>query len=184
MKILKVPQSEWMSEVNRHIAGGLHEVGYVLIETPVAIVYHDQQVDENTCKELGYDIYTLRSNSGTILCNNGDIAIANIGPIMDGWCARFIDYVVQWLKSKGLNATTERNDILVDGYKVCGMCINRYGRVDYSCGFIGINTNLDHIKAICRKPMVAVPKGLSEYGITTEEVEQMFIDFCEQDETE
>lgn len=26
-----------------------------------------------------------------------------------------------------------------------------------------------------------VPKGLSEYGITTEEVEQMFLDFCNQD---
>ena len=24
-------------------------------------------------------------------------------------------------------------------------------------------------------------KGLSEYGITTEEVEQMFVEFCEQD---
>jgi hypothetical protein len=29
--------------------------------------------------------------------------------------------------------------------------------------------------------MKKVPKGLSEYGITTEEVEQMFLDFCEQD---
>ena len=48
-------------------------------------------------------------------------------------------------------------------------------------GFIGINTNLDHIKAICRKPMKKVPKGLSEYGITTEEVEQWFLDFCEKE---
>lgn len=38
------------------------------------------------------------------------------------------------------------------------------------------------IKAICRKPMRKVPKGLSEYGITTEEVEQMFLAFCERDE--
>ena len=29
--------------------------------------------------------------------------------------------------------------------------------------------------------MNKVPKGLSEYGITTEEVEQMFLEFCEQD---
>lgn len=44
-----------------------------------------------------------------------------------------------------------------------------------------MNTNLDHIKAICRKPMKKVPKGLSDYGITTEEVEQMFLEFCKQD---
>ncbi len=28
---------------------------------------------------------------------------------------------------------------------------------------------------------VRIPKGLSEYGITTEEIERMFLDFCEQD---
>lgn len=179
MDVLKVPQAEWIAEVNRHIAGGLHRVGYVLIETPVAIVYSKKQVDESACKDLGYDVLELRSNSGTILCNNGDLAIASIGEIEDGWCDRFIAYFVKWLTSKGLNATTEKNDVLVDGYKVCGMCVNRYGRVDYSCGFIGINTNLDDIRAICRKPMVKVPRGLSEYGITTAEAEAMFIAFCE-----
>lgn len=40
------------------------------------------------------------------------------------------------------------------------------------------DTNLDHIKQICKKPMKKVPKGLSEYGITTAEIEQMFLDFC------
>ena len=29
--------------------------------------------------------------------------------------------------------------------------------------------------------MVKVPKGLSDYGITSEEVEQMSLAFCEQD---
>lgn len=29
--------------------------------------------------------------------------------------------------------------------------------------------------------MKKVPKGLSEYGITTEEVEKMFLAFCEGD---
>jgi lipoate-protein ligase A len=85
---------------------------------------------------------------------------------------------VSWLKSKGLNASFVSNDIVVDGYKVCGMCITRYGSIDYTAGFIGINTKLEDIKAICRKPMTKVPKGLSEYGIATEEIEQMFIDFC------
>jgi hypothetical protein len=64
---------------------------------------------------------------------------------------------------------------------VCGICITRYGNLDFTGVAIGINTNLDHIKAICKKPMVKVPKGLSDYGITTEEVEQMFLDFCKQD---
>ena len=48
-------------------------------------------------------------------------------------------------------------------------------------GSVSVISQLDHIKTICRKPMVKVPKGLSEWGITTEEVEQMFLEFCEQD---
>lgn len=36
-------------------------------------------------------------------------------------------------------------------------------------------------KQTCRKPMRKVPKGLSEYGITTEEVEQLFLEFCGAD---
>lgn len=39
--------------------------------------------------------------------------------------------------------------------------------------------HLGNIKQICTKPMNKVPKGLSEYRITTEEVEQMFLAFCE-----
>jgi hypothetical protein len=48
--------------------------------------------------------------------------------------------------------------------------ITRYGRIDFSSAALSINIDLDHIKAICRKSMNKVPKGLSEYGITTEEV--------------
>lgn len=33
-----------------------------------------------------------------------------------------------------------------------------------------------------KKPMKKIPKGLSDYGITTEEVEKMFLAFCEQDQ--
>lgn len=110
----------------------------------------------------------------------GDIMFSHVDEPENGWIHRFADHFVSWLKSKGLNAEYVKNDILVDGYKVCGLCITRYGRIDFSSGIIGINTNLDHIKAICKKPMEKVPKGLSEYGITTEEVEKMFVAFCKQ----
>lgn len=32
--------------------------------------------------------------------------------------------------------------------------------------------------------MVKVPKGLSDYGITSAEVEEMFLEFCEKEETD
>ena len=182
MEIIKLTQSEWIPSVTRYIQCGEHKVGYVIFENPTAAVHRKTQVDEVTCNAMGYEVVESFNNCGTIIANPGDFGIGHMGENNNGWYNRFIAYFLDWLKAKGLNAEFVSNDILVDGYKVCGICVNRYGRIDYTGGLIGINTNLDHIKAICKKPMVKVPKGLSDYGITTEEVEQMFLDFCEQDQ--
>ena len=181
MKINKVKQTEWIAEATSYIQGGLHRIAYVVVDSPVAIVHRKTQVDNQLCEEMGYDIVESYNNAGTIISNEGDVLIGHFAEPDNGWYDRFIVYFIDWLKAKGLNAEFADNDILVDGYKVCGMCITRYGRIDYTGGIISINANLDHIKAICRKPMNKVPKGLSEYGITTEEVERMFLDFCRQE---
>lgn len=181
MKLLKIKQSDWIKEATSYIQGGLHRIAYVVVDSPVAIVHRKTQVDEALCEEMGYDIVESYNNAGTIISNAGDVLIGHFAQPDNGWYDRFISHFIEWLINKGLNAVYESNDILVDGYKVCGMCITRYGRIDYTGGIISMNVNLEHIKAICRKPMKKVPKGLSEYGITTEEVEQMFLDFCKGD---
>ena len=181
MEIKKVTQDQWIQEATGYIKGGLHRIAYVVVDTPVAIVYRKTQVDEEVCKELGYEIVESYNNAGTIVSNAGDVLIGHFYHPENGWYDRFIAYFIGWLRDKGLNAEFVSNDITVDGYKVCGMCVNRYGRIDYTGGIISMNVQMDHIKAICKKPMVKVPKGLYDYGITTEEVEQMFLDFCAQD---
>lgn len=181
MKYYKVNQPNTVGEIKKNIECGNHTGFHVMVETPVAFVHKERQIDKDVCSAIGYEVYEAYYNGGTIIGNKGDMAFAHFGETENGWMMRFVNYFLDWLKSKGLNAEYVSNDILVDGYKVCGMCVTRYGRIDYTAGFIGVNTNLDHIKAICKKPMVKVPKGLSEYGIATEEIEQMFLDFCEQD---
>lgn len=181
MEIKKVTQTDWLNEATKYIKGGLHKIAYVVVDRPVVIVHRKTQVDEDTCNTLGYEIVESYNNAGTIVSNAGDVLIGHFAQPDNGWYDRFIAYFLGWLKAKGLNADFVSNDIVVDGYKVCGMCITRYGRIDYTGGIISLNTNLDHIKAICKKPMQKVPKGLSEYGITTEEVEEMFLAFCEAD---
>lgn len=182
MKASKVTQAEWLGEATKYIQAGLHRIAYVAVERPVAIVHRKTQVDEETCAALGYEIVESYNNAGTIVSNAGDILIGHFYEPESGWLDRFVAHFLEWLKARGLNAEYVSNDILVDGFKVCGLCVTRYGRIDYTGGIISVNVNLDHIKAICRKPMQKVPKGLSEYGITTEEVEAMFLDFCEKDE--
>ena len=180
MEIIKLKNSEWLEKVDNYIKNGSHCIAYGIQDTSVVLTHRKTQVDENVCAKLGYDVYESFNNGGIILTEAGDVELGHWYVPENGWRDRFVAYFVSWLKDKGLNAVYADNDVLVDDYKVCGTCITRYGSIDYTGIHIGINTNLDHIKAICRKPMVKVPKGLSEYGITTEEVEQMFIDFCGQ----
>lgn len=182
MEIMKLVQTEWVGEAQKHIDWGWHKIFHTIVDTPVTLVHRKSQVDEAVCKALGYDIYEGLYNGGTLVANKGDLVFAHFYDIENGWRVRFAECFTAWLKAKGLNAEFVGNDVLVDGYKVCGTCITRYGRIDYTTIFISMNPNLDHIRAISKKPMVKVPKGLSEYGITTEEVEQMFLDFCAQDE--
>ena len=181
MEVLKVTQKDWLGEAIKYIQDGLHKIAYVVVDSPVVIVHRKTQVDEAVCKNLGYEIVESYNNAGTIVSNYGDVLIGHFAQPNNEWYDRFIAYFLEWLKAKGLNAEYVSNDILVDGYKVCGMCITRYGKIDYTGGIISVNVNLEHIKAICRKPMKKVPKGLWEYGITSEEVEKMFLDFCKGD---
>lgn len=180
MEINKVTQKDWLNEATNYIKNGLHKIAYVVVDSPVAIVHRKTQVDEEVCETLGYEIVESYNNAGTIVSNEGDVLIGHFAEPDNGWYDRFITYFLDWLKTKGLNAEYASNDILVDGYKICGMCVTRYGSIDYTGGIISMNVNLDHIKAICKKPMVKVPKGLSDYGITTAEIEEMFLDFCKQ----
>ena len=182
MEIIKPTQDEWIAEVVKHIQGGIHKIGYVVIERPVAIVHKAYQVDAEICEKLGYEVVESYNNGGTILASEGDIIMSHLDAPENGWINRFAAHFVGWLKNKGLNAEYVDNDVLVDGFKVCGTCVTRYGRIDFSSAIMTLNVNLDHIKAICKKPMRKVPKGLSDYGITSEDVEQMFLAFCAADE--
>lgn len=181
MEITKLKQTEWVAEAKRHIEWGIHKIFLTVVDTPVTLVHKKMQVDECTCAELGYEIYEGLYNGGSLVANKGDLVFAHFYSLNNGWRERYAEYFVNWLKARGLNAEYVGNDVLVDGYKVCGTCITRYGCIDYTTIFISINANLNHIKAICKKHMNKVPKGLSEYGITTEEIEKMFLEFCEQD---
>lgn len=180
MEVIKLTNTEWIENVTYYIQSGKHCIAYGIQDTPTVLTHRKSQVDENVCKAYGYNVYEAFNNGGTILTEIGDFEVGHWDNVDNRWKDRFIDFFVKWLKDKGLNAIYEDNDVLIDGYKVCGTCTTRYGRIDYTGVHIGLNTNLDHIKAICKKPMKKVPKGLSEYGITTEQIEQMFIEFLQK----
>ena len=70
----------------------------------------------------------------------------------------------------------DNNDVLIDGYKVASGCDTNVDGWAYMGYQISINQDIETIKHACNKPMVKVPKGLGEYGITTKEM----VEFCKK----
>ena len=136
--------------------------------------------DMQYCKEHDIPVYLMERCGGTIVCSKGNVGISAITPVGWGWqTASFLRALADYLKSKNLNVQYSNNDILVDGFKVASSAESRVGdnlKNVYSTYQISINQDIEAIKHICRKEMVKIPKALSDYGITTEEI----VDFCEE----
>ena len=64
---------------------------------------------------------------------------------------------------------------MIDNYKVASGCECMEGDFLYMGYQISIYQDIEIIKHACNKPMIKIPKALSEYGITTEEM----LSFCE-----
>lgn len=86
----------------------------------------------------------------------------------------FTNDFVNWLIEKGINATTDNNDVMVDNKKIIGTVSytlqEPYRGWVYFLASISINVDSDLISNICTKNSTKIPGALSTYGITTDEV--------------
>lgn len=178
MEIEKVKSHEAVATIQEFIVNKKHGVAYCVHDEKSIFCTDRNTINEDVCMENGYTVLDTKHTGGVVVVNDGDVSVIHFGEIGNDWMHRFAYYLIDRYKDRGLNATYEDNDVLIDGYKISGLSATPYGNTQYSTIHIGVNTNLEHIKAICKKPMKKVPKGLSEYGITTEEVEAMFLAFC------
>ena len=116
---------------------------------------------------------------GTFVVNKGDIGFGYITKGLNNTIGfSLYNEFTKFLQEKGLNAVKQDNDILIDGFKVFGWASYYYKEFDaiYITAHITLSVNLELIQNICTKPMIKTPKGLSEFGITKEDV----IEFLEE----
>ncbi len=179
MNIVKSTSKDAVATIQDFIMNKKQGVAYCVHDEKSIFTTVSNNIDETYCQEHDYTILDTKHTGGVVVVNAGDISVIHFGDIGNDWMHRFAKHLIEWYQEKGLDATFDGNDVLIDGYKISGLSATPYGNIQYSTIHIGINTNLEDIKAICKKPMNKVPKGLSEYGVTTEEIEQMFLDFCE-----
>lgn len=178
MEITKFECQNAVATIQSFITNKKHGFAYCTHNKKSVLIAKPDAVDRELCAELGYNIMETMHTGGVVVVADGDMSVIHFGNIGDRCMLDFAEYLVEQYKARGLNAAFDGNDVLVDGYKISGLSATPYGHIQYSTIHIGINTSLDDIKTICTKPMVKIPKGLGEYGITTDEIEQIFLDFC------
>jgi hypothetical protein len=140
-------------------------------------------IDEDFCKSKGVKLLPIPNQGGVIVLSKGDV---EIGIFQDnGWDVwkNYLNLLCEKLKEKVPNIEVVGNDLVIDGkYKCVGSSSRNLGDAKnpyiYTAVHISINMDLELIKNICKKEMVKIPKGLSEYGITTDEIVKLIIDLA------
>lgn len=177
MDITKVKNQDAVKTIKDFISNKKYGFAYCVHDEKSVFIAESEAVDRELCNNLGYNVLETMHTGGVVVVSEGDISIIHFGLIGNSVMHDFAMFLVEKYREKGLNATFDGNDVLIDGYKISGLSATPYDHIQYSTIHIGINTNLDDIKAICTKPMVKVPKGLIDYGITVDEVEQILLEF-------
>lgn len=145
--------------------------------------YGDERTcDTKYCEEHGipYSHGKLFGGTGCIVGVKGNV-ILDIKKKINGGEAlgdRFSKALCNYFKSRGLESVRcDNNDVLVDDFKVASGAETTLPTGYQYMGFqISIHQDLETIKKVCLKPMIKVPKALSEYGVTTEEI----VKFCKE----
>lgn len=167
-------------EIDRFLSS--YEDGFkiTVMDRTEALYGDDATIDKEWCDShnIPYLKVDLLSHIGCIIAVSGNILL-DIKKKCDGGesiCDKFSKCLCEYFKGRGMNSVRmDNNDVLVDDYKVAsGAEVTLPNGFQFVAYQISIYQDLDTITHACTKPMVKVPKGLDEYGITTQEM----VDFC------
>jgi len=170
MNIVKLDTTNCVQETIKLVMSKTECYVYGIADKP-CVFPGEAIVDENVCKENGIQVLRLPSRGGAIVVNGGDIEFAQLKNGVSFWGKETLGLIQRYLNLKGINAEIQDNDLMVDGvYKVASHASALIDGFCYTTVHVSINANIPLIKLVCTKPMKKIPKGLSEFGITAEEM--------------
>ena len=153
------------------------------IVTEMVIAKGDgMQFNEEYCKQNHIELLPYPNSGGCIVIFPDDIICGLLTQdATSTFAVDFLNAFAEWLETKDITAQFVGNDVLVDGtYKVASGSIKGFNSdFAYVPIHISMQVDLDLIRNICQKPMVKIPKGLSEYGLTSQEVLEFCTDFID-----
>ena len=177
MEINIINQNEILSELQK---------GFEKAPRLAIVLYDDNQVnygfDEKPnfeyCEANNIECVDIGRRGGAFVVNKGDIGVGFVDVGLNNSFGLFLYREFEkYLQNKGLNANAIDNDVLVDNYKVFGWASHFYkehNAIFISCHFT-MSVDIELIKNVCTKPMNKVPRGLSEFCITNEDIMEFIL---------
>lgn len=165
------------------------ETYYIILDKEY--VFHGQSKkrrDLNEIKRLQLGILKLPVAGGTVVLQPGDLIIYHFSEEKDDFFHDWSSYLLDYMRNRGLNVILDHplsephHDFLLQGaqktYKfgTHSEGPNAFGGY-FSCCGIATRVNHKHIKQITVLSEKKIPQGVSAWGISSEELEQVFLDF-------
>lgn len=122
--------------------------------------------DRELCQELNLPVGRSIYTGGVIVCGAGDLSMCLVTQEYSNFGPDASRLLKDFYMTKGLAVSSDRNDILIDGRKITSWSRTHYEGMWQNVLHVSINSDVDLIRRICKKPMVKVPGSLKDYGIT------------------
>lgn len=168
----EIKTNEIQSELLNLTRTQTEDVIYCVYDNPVVFRSLSNDVNIDYCMQNNITVIDTGNMGGTIVANAGDMGVAILKK--EGWTigADTLNYLCEKLKDRIPNLRVDGNDLIgEENFKLTSYASFNVGnRVIYTIIAISFNPNIEHISNICSKPMNKIPKGLSDYGITREEI--------------
>ena len=166
-------------EIYNYIRNQREGILYFIPYSNVAFVGRNHKIDGKLASENNIRVLELQNEGGIIIQKPFSLAIGHFSKDLNNTFNRdFAERIVAFLKSKGITAKVQDNDILVDDiYKVGSFSSRRYGNIIFSAFQLPYEIDLDLIKQLCDKPMTKIPKGLKELGVSDYDILKEFNNF-------
>ena len=163
-----IDMSEYLSKMNDYISK--KEGTIIVTNKETCVLIGDNDCNIEYCKSNNLPIYETH-RGGTIVNFKGDICVGNYQTYFNNYSEIFLKKYTEWLVLKGINASFQGNDVLIDEkYKVGSyMSIYTEGCL-YNALHLSFDMDKSLIENICMKEMEKIPDGISNYGIAYEEL--------------
>lgn len=184
MEIIKLDESNIVKEITSFVVNQKEGIVYGIPKCTSVFCGINNELNADYCKKNNIQLLQFPNEGGVIVVSEGDFDIGHFSyNVKNTFNKDFANCIIKYLTQLGLNAQFKGNDLILDDLYKCGSYSSRqYGKILYSAFHISININLEAIKNICKKEMIKIPKGLSEYNISTNNIQELFLEFLKQGE--